>query len=226
MERVPNWSDDGDWPCVAFVRAIRSKEVADFLGVHPRTVQRWMQAYREGGMRGLKAKPAPGRPPTLSVEQERHGLAVVPQVAAGVRLSHGTVDGGPRGRTDPAQVPQEVPSALHQSSGWPSGGSRRRSRSDRPANATQREVRRWLREEWPTDKKSARRRRAHLVLIDESGFLMSPLVRRTLAPRGHTPILKTKGSASREGVDNGGLTISPQAASPGALLADLSAKIT
>jgi putative transposase len=31
-------------------------------------------------------------------------------------------------------------------------------------------------------------------LIDESGFLMSPLVRRTLAPRGKTPILKTKAS--------------------------------
>jgi hypothetical protein len=49
------------------------------------------------------------------------------------------------------------------------------------------------------DKKSARRRCAHLVLIDESGFLMSPLVRRTLAPRGRPPVLKTKG-ARREKV--------------------------
>jgi transposase len=49
------------------------------------------------------------------------------------------------------------------------------------------------------DKKSARRQHAHLVLIDESGFLMSPLVRRTLAPRGKTPILKTK-AAHREKV--------------------------
>lgn len=36
-------------------------------------------------------------------------------------------------------------------------------------------------------------------MIDETGFLMSPLVRRTLAPRGHTPILKTK-AAHRERV--------------------------
>jgi hypothetical protein len=34
---------------------------------------------------------------------------------------------------------------------------------------------------------------AHLVLIDESGAFLSPLVRRTLAPRGRTPILKTPG---------------------------------
>ena len=32
---------------------------------------------------------------------------------------------------------------------------------------------------------------AHLVLIDESGAFLSPLVRRTLAPRGKTPIHKT-----------------------------------
>jgi transposase len=47
-------------------------------------------------------------------------------------------------------------------------------------------------------------------LIDESGFLMSPLVRRTLAPRGHTPILKTK-AAHREKVSvTAALTISPK----------------
>ena len=37
--------------------------------------------------------------------------------------------------------------------------------------------------------KLARRQRAHLVVLDESGFLLAPLVRRTLAPRGETPII-------------------------------------
>jgi putative transposase len=47
-------------------------------------------------------------------------------------------------------------------------------------------------------------------LIDESGFLMSPLVRRTLAPEGKTPILKTKG-AHREKVSlTAALSISPR----------------
>jgi transposase len=47
-------------------------------------------------------------------------------------------------------------------------------------------------------------------LIDESGFLMSPLVRRTLAPQGKTPILKTK-AAHRERVSaTAALTISPE----------------
>jgi transposase len=60
------------------------------------------------------------------------------------------------------------------------------------------------------DKKSARRRRAHIVLIDESGFLMSPLIRRTLAPQGKTPVLKTK-AAHREKVSLiAALSISPR----------------
>jgi putative transposase len=36
--------------------------------------------------------------------------------------------------------------------------------------------------------KKARRREAHLAIIDESGLLMAPLVRRTWAPRGQTPV--------------------------------------
>jgi transposase len=59
------------------------------------------------------------------------------------------------------------------------------------------------------DKKSASRRRAHLVLIDESGFLLSPLVRRTLAPRGETPILKTWGGHRERVSATAALTISP-----------------
>jgi hypothetical protein len=41
--------------------------------------------------------------------------------------------------------------------------------------------------------KKARRQGAHLALIDESGLLMGPLVRRTWAPRGQTPALLQEG---------------------------------
>lgn len=41
--------------------------------------------------------------------------------------------------------------------------------------------------------KKAREERAHLVLIDESGFLLNPVVRRTWARQGHTPVLPSWG---------------------------------
>src|SRR3954454_13880142 len=46
-------------------------EVADFLGVDPRSVRRWMAAYREEGGPGLLSRPASGRPPKLSLLREK-----------------------------------------------------------------------------------------------------------------------------------------------------------
>ncbi|MGH7308655.1 MAG: transposase, partial [Candidatus Rokuibacteriota bacterium] len=40
------------------------------------------------------------------------------------------------------------------------------------------------------DKKNAERLKAHLAFADECGFLLIPNVRRTWAPRGHTPIIR------------------------------------
>ena len=39
-------------------------------------------------------------------------------------------------------------------------------------------------------KKNAARLGAHLVFVDESGFLLIPSVRKTWAPRGQTPVLR------------------------------------
>lgn len=45
-------------------------DVADFLGVHPVTVAKWMAAYRTGGDEAVAAKPIPGRPRFLTDDQE------------------------------------------------------------------------------------------------------------------------------------------------------------
>jgi transposase len=51
------------------------QEVAEFLGVSKGSVSDWMKAYRAGGLAALAAKPHPGRPPTLSTDQEREVLS-------------------------------------------------------------------------------------------------------------------------------------------------------
>jgi hypothetical protein len=52
-------------------------------------------------------------------------------------------------------------------------------------------VARWVGDEFPRIVREAFRRRAYLVFLDESGFFRTPTVRRTLAPRGRTPVLAT-----------------------------------
>ena len=46
------------------------QDVADFLGVHPVTVAKWMAKYRAAGDTALAAKPTPGRPRFLTDERE------------------------------------------------------------------------------------------------------------------------------------------------------------
>jgi transposase len=48
-----------------------TQEVGEFLGVDPRSVRRWVAAYRQGGGPGLLARPASGRPPKLTLTQEK-----------------------------------------------------------------------------------------------------------------------------------------------------------
>jgi transposase len=48
---------------------------------------------------------------------------------------------------------------------------------------------RWQSEEFPRLAAEAQQRNAHLVFLDESGFFLNPIVRRTWSPRGQTPIL-------------------------------------
>ena len=58
--------------------------------------------------------------------------------------------------------------------------------------------------------KKARRQGAHLVLIDESGLLMAPLVRRSWAPRGHPPELHQSGAHRQKVSVAAALWLSPR----------------
>lgn len=48
-----------------------TQEVADFLGVDPASVRRWVAAFRRHGAAGLAARAVPGRPPKLTATQEK-----------------------------------------------------------------------------------------------------------------------------------------------------------
>lgn len=51
-----------------------TQEVADFLGVDPSTVRRWLAAFRDRGDAGLVGRPVSGRPSKLTPTQEKIAL--------------------------------------------------------------------------------------------------------------------------------------------------------
>src|SRR5207253_4225437 len=124
-------------------------------------------------------------------------------------LRHGTVDGAAGGRGDPPQVGHPVQLAVsvrlavgprHHSSktsaGSPRGGPGRHRTVANPRLAA--------------PSKRARRQRATIVFDDESGLLLNPLVRRTLAPKGKTPTLIVRGRHRQKVSLIAGLTLSPR----------------
>ena len=186
--------------------------VAHVRGVHVKTVSRWVRAARHP--EGLAAKPQPGPTPGLAEADLRrlgrllakgakaHGWHNEPWTAARVtRLIERTF-----GRR---YHPEHVRKILKQRLGWTSQKPRRRARE-----RNDKEVARWAGDEFPRIVREAWRRSAYLVFLDESGFFLTPTVRRTLAPRGHTPVLSAWDRRDRWSAISC-ITISPVARRPG-----------
>jgi transposase len=76
------------------------------------------------------------------------------------------------------------------------------------------EALRWLDQEFPRILRETRQRDAHLVFLDESGFMLAPVVRRTLWPRGVTPILPVAAKRDRISAISC-ITLSPRRYLPG-----------
>jgi len=162
--------------------------VARVLGVHPKTLARWLRRARSPD--GLQAKPHGGPVPGLNdlqllqLEQllldgaKFHGWKNELWTAARVaRLIERFF-----GRT---YHPEHVRRILRQRLNWTSQKPRRKARE-----RNDKEVERWVGDEFPRIVREAHDRDAYLLLWDESGFFLTPTVRRTLAPRGQTPVLK------------------------------------
>jgi transposase len=162
--------------------------VARIVGVRPSSVHRWRRMAKKP--HGLQAKPAVGHTPRLSDWQlrklerlllqgaKKHGWPNQLWTASRVaRLIHE--------RFGITFHPEHVRKILKRRLGWTSQKPRRKARE-----RNDKEVERWLADELPRILREAWKRQAHVVFLDESGFQLTPSVRRTLAPRGQTPVVE------------------------------------
>src|SRR5208282_559747 len=59
-----------------------------------------------------------------------------------------------------------------------------------PRERDEDKIKHWLKEDWSRIQNHAAKTKAHLVWIDESGYMMAPLLRRTWGLCGKTPVLR------------------------------------
>jgi transposase len=169
-------------------RGERQVDIADFLGVNRTSIYRW-QRQAKLGPEALAAKPHPHRPPALSEAQ----LQTLERLLAQGAPAHGwqnqlwTTDRVATVIERHFQIRyhhDHVGRFLRRRLGWSVQKPRRRAR-ERDEEA----IRRWQSEEFPRIAREAQGRDAHLVFLDESGFFLTPTVRRTWGKRGRTPIV-------------------------------------
>lgn len=182
--------------------------VARILGVRPTSLHRWRRLARRGS--GLLAKPVPGAKRRLTDAQLRELEQLLDRGA----LAHGF----PNELWTAARVaqviqrhfgvtyhPEYVRKLLKRRLRWSSHKPQRRARE-----RNDKEVERWKADEFPRILREAWRRQAHVAFLDESGFLLAPLVRRTLARRGQRVFLRCSDKHDRISVISC-VTLSPQA---------------
>jgi transposase len=169
---------------------------------------RWRQA---AGSRpdGLAAKPHLGPTPRLSdtqlAELERlllqgaatHGWAnelwTASRVAEMIRRHFGL-----------SFPPEHVRKILKRRLNW---SSQRPQRQHPDGNDSA--IALWVAEDFPRILSEAARRNAYLAFVDETGFMLNPLVKRTFAPRGKTPVNRVTDPHGRISVI-GAITVDPK----------------
>jgi transposase len=189
--------DQGETPAV----------VARILGVRPTSLHRWRMLARRGD--GLVAKPPSGAKRRLCDAQ----LAELEQLLLKGAPAHGF----PNELWTAARVaqiikrhfgvtyhPEHVRRLLNGRLDWTSHKPQRRA-----TQHNDKEVERWKADEFPRILREAFRRKAHVAFLDESGFLLQPLVRRTLAPRGKRVIMRCSATHDRVSAISC-VTLSPQ----------------
>jgi transposase len=186
--------------------------VARILGIRPTSVHRWRRMARKP--HGLNAKPAPGPTPGLSDWKLRKLERLLLRGAKKNGWSNelwtaGRVARLIRERFGISYHPEHVRKILKYRLGWTSQKPRRKARE-----RNDKEVERWMADELPRILRGAWKRQAHVVFLDESGFQLTPSLRRTLAPRGQTPVLDAWDRRDRISAISC-LTLSPVAGRPG-----------
>jgi transposase len=188
--RTPGTAAEREFLRKRAVAAVREGQspttVARAFGVHRVSLHRWLRQAQVPG--GLDAKPV-RRASALADAQlhelealllqgaSQHGWSNDLWTAARVQavlLRHFGID----------FHPEYVRKVLKRRLGWTSQKPQTKAKE-----RDEDEIRRWKEQEFPRLVREAQERDAHLLLLDESCFQLTPTVRRTLAPRGQTPIL-------------------------------------
>lgn len=168
------------------------KQISEIFGVHYNSVSRWFVEHRKGGESRLRSRKAKGAAPKLLLthlqfleKSLRHpatkfGFNTPLWTGTYVRILLAKMQGISLDRATVWRYLTKLGLSFQKP-------EKRYFQQDKKL------VRLWIEKEWPKIKRWARKNRAILYFEDESGVSLAPVMGRTWAPKGKTPIVRVTG---------------------------------
>lgn len=168
-------------------------DIAEAFGVNRRAVTRWLSLHDKHGKEALKSIKAPGPSPKLAAKDVRSVLHALEDPAT----EHGFDTPLWTCKRLQLIITKKTGKTLHNSNVWrwlSRWGFSNQAPEKRALQADPKEAERWLKEEWPAIKAHAKRWQAIIYFLDEAGVSLIPVMGKTWAPKGKTPIVKVTGN--------------------------------
>lgn len=167
-------------------------DIAHFFGVHRCSVSHWITDYKRHGKKILKSKKASGPSYKLSEKEMKQLLKSFSDNA----MDHGFETPLWTCKRIQKIVKEKTGKKLHTTNIMRWLRRIKISYQKPQRRASQRDekiVKKWLKEEWPKIKAHVKRWQAMLYFQDEAGVSLTPVMGKTWAPKGKTPIVKVTG---------------------------------
>ncbi len=185
-------------------------EIAEAFGLNRRAVTRWFTNYNKYGKKSLQSRTATGPEFKLKPKEMKILLKLLKHPATDFefetplwtckRVLH--------------IIKKQFKKKLDYSNVWrllQKLGLTNQKPERRAIEQDPKETKRWLKEEWPRIQAHARRWQAVLYFQDEAGVSLTPVLGKTWAPKGKTPIVRVTGH-------RGGLIVTSAMSTAGRLL--------
>jgi transposase len=168
------------------------RKISEIFGIHYNSVSRWFVLHRKGGEKELQLKKAKGAP---SILQTRHlrfleNSLVKPATEFGFQTPLWT------GTFVRILLRKKKHVNIERTTVWRyliKLGLSFQKPEKRYSEQNKKEVENWIKSEWPRIQRWASKNRAILYFEDESGVSLAPIIGKTWAPKGETPIIRVSG---------------------------------
>ena len=168
------------------------KEISEIFGITYPSVSRWFCKHRRGGIEALKRRKAIGKARTLNLDDLRWLENVLQDNA----MEHGFSTPLWTGTYVRILFRRDRRVILDRTTIWrylTRLGLSFQKPEKRYSQQDQKLVEKWIQEEWPGVQKWAWENRAIIYFEDESGVSLAPVIGKTGAPKGKTPIVRVTG---------------------------------